>query len=97
MFSQLPCLGVKTNSSRSHSVFASAGANVSYNAAALCEARLSITKVMIFALGYSLSQIYCTNNAQSFFVRLWVTFIYLLPANGSLTIKTLQTPLREYS
>jgi hypothetical protein len=50
MFNQLTCLGVKIYSKRSQNLFAFVVLKVSFNAAALCEAGLSITKVMVSAL-----------------------------------------------
>jgi len=51
MLSQLPCLGVWTNSKRSHSALAFAGGKVSYNAAGVWVLRLSMTSVMRSASG----------------------------------------------
>ena len=51
MFSQLPCLGVGWNSSRSHSRLASSGGNASYSAPPVCVFRLSHTSRILIASG----------------------------------------------
>lgn len=72
MFNQLPYSGIQMNSGSFHILFAYSGSDVSYNAAALCEARLSITSVMISVSGYNLSNMYFTNSTRSFFILLLV-------------------------
>ena len=97
MFSQLPCFGVYTTSSRSINRLASDGSNASYSDANACVFRLSITSVTRSARGYCTSSSVRTCAAQSHFVRRPVTVTRRRPAIGSQNMNTLAVPFRSYS
>ena len=94
MFSQLPCTGVKCNSSRSANLLASSAGKVSYREAILCVLRLSRTRMTFFASGYLSSSICRMNSAQSFAVLLRVIFTYLCPPHPKALLRQRLLPPR---
>ena len=90
-FSQLPCLGVYTNSKRSRSALAWAGGKASWSAPGRWVLRSSMTSVILPTSAWraAMSARKC---AQSILVLRSVTLVMRSPASGSVAMKTLQRP-----